>query len=87
MIPAVLFCSGRGDKTRTCDPMLPKHVRYQLRYTSIANEIITQVGAAAGELFNDLDPVDERNVEGLGPCSADDAEDRYESQHTVSSEI
>ena len=25
------FC--RGDRTRTCDPMLPKHVRYQLRYT------------------------------------------------------
>ena len=27
---------GRGDRIRTCDPMLPKHVRYQLRYTSIA---------------------------------------------------
>ena len=24
---------GRGGGTRTPDPMLPKHVRYQLRYT------------------------------------------------------
>ena len=24
---------SRGDRARTCDPMLPKHVRYQLRYT------------------------------------------------------
>ena len=26
---------GRGDKIRTCDLMLPKHARYQLRYTPI----------------------------------------------------
>jgi hypothetical protein len=25
--------SGRGDRIRTCDLMLPKHARYQLRYT------------------------------------------------------
>ena len=25
--------NGRGDKTRTCNLMLPKHARYQLRYT------------------------------------------------------
>jgi hypothetical protein len=24
--------NGRGGKTRTCDPSLPKRVRYQLRY-------------------------------------------------------
>ena len=34
---------GRGDKIRTCDPMLPKHVRYQLRYTSILTAVIISV--------------------------------------------
>ena len=29
------FHFGRGDRTRTCGPMVPNHVRYQLRYTSI----------------------------------------------------
>ena len=28
--------TGRGDRTRTCGPMVPNHVRYQLRYTSIS---------------------------------------------------
>ena len=36
------FC-GRGDRIRTCDPMLPKHVRYQLRYTSILTADIIYV--------------------------------------------
>ncbi len=34
---------GRGDRIRTCDPMLPKHVRYQLRYTSILTAVIIYV--------------------------------------------
>ncbi len=27
---------GRGDRTRTCDSLVPNQERYQLRYTSIA---------------------------------------------------
>ena len=42
LMPAV-YHSGRGDKTRTCDPMLPKHVRYQLRYTSLSTAVIIYV--------------------------------------------
>ena len=26
---------GRGDRTRTCDSLVPNQERYQLRYTSI----------------------------------------------------
>ena len=26
--------SGRGDRTRTCDSLVPNQERYQLRYTS-----------------------------------------------------
>ena len=29
-----LFC--RGDRTRTCDSLVPNQERYQLRYTSVA---------------------------------------------------
>ena len=27
---------GRGDRTRTCDSLVPNQERYQLRYTSVA---------------------------------------------------
>ena len=30
---------GRGDRTRTCDSLVPNQERYQLRYTSVANVI------------------------------------------------
>ena len=36
--PNVLVLSfriGRGDRTRTCDPLVPNQMRYQLRYTPI----------------------------------------------------
>ena len=39
-LSGTLTFSGRGDRIRTCDPMLPKHVRYQLRYTSMPTTII-----------------------------------------------
>ena len=29
------YLSGRGDRDRTCDLMVPNHARYQLRYASI----------------------------------------------------
>ena len=29
------FKRGRGDRTRTCDSLVPNQERYQLRYTSI----------------------------------------------------
>ena len=32
----VISTHGRGGGARTPDPMLPKHVRYQLRYTPLA---------------------------------------------------
>ena len=28
------FKGGRGDRTRTCDSLVPNQERYQLRYTS-----------------------------------------------------
>ncbi len=28
--------SSRGDRTRTCDSLVPNQERYQLRYTSVA---------------------------------------------------
>ena len=30
-----IFKGGRGDRTRTCDSLVPNQERYQLRYTSI----------------------------------------------------
>ena len=30
------FSFGRGDRTRTCDSLVPNQERYQLRYTSVA---------------------------------------------------
>ena len=32
--PQRLFSQGRGDRTRTCDSLVPNQERYQLRYTS-----------------------------------------------------
>ena len=32
VLPLTLMACGRDDRARTCDLMLPKHVRYQLRY-------------------------------------------------------
>ena len=33
MFPQFLLC--RGDRTRTCDSLVPNQERYQLRYTSV----------------------------------------------------
>ena len=33
--PQRLFSQGRGDRTRTCDSLVPNQERYQLRYTSL----------------------------------------------------
>ena len=35
VLPLTLMACGRDDRARTCDLMLPKHVRYQLRYIPI----------------------------------------------------
>ena len=32
------FTFGRGEETRTPDPMVPNHVRYQLRYTPFIHD-------------------------------------------------
>ena len=31
---------GRGEETRTPDPMVPNHVRYQLRYTPLTHDAL-----------------------------------------------
>ena len=36
--PQRLFSQGRGDRTRTCDSLVPNQERYQLRYTSVAHK-------------------------------------------------
>ena len=34
---------GRGDRTRTCDILLPKQARYQLRYTSMNGAVVREI--------------------------------------------
>ena len=29
----IMYQNRRGDMTRTCDPLVPNQMRYQLRYT------------------------------------------------------
>ena len=35
IISGLFFKGGRGDRTRTCDSLVPNQERYQLRYTSL----------------------------------------------------
>ena len=37
------YLCGRGDRTRTCDPLVPNQMRYQLRYTPLLLSTLTPV--------------------------------------------
>ena len=39
VLPLTLMACGRDDRARTCDLMLPKHVRYQLRHSPMADVV------------------------------------------------
>ena len=43
--------NGRGDRTRTYDLMLPKHARYQLRYTPIEVMVIGKCRGTVNSLY------------------------------------
>ena len=35
LFESAVHCESRGDRTRTCDSLVPNQERYQLRYTSV----------------------------------------------------
>jgi hypothetical protein len=51
--------NGRGDKIRTCDLMLPKHARYQLRYTPLRKRhpLLSSRGAMGQEKEHELSKI------------------------------
>ena len=46
----VLFYNGREDRTRTCDPLVPNQVHYQIVLLLDNNDIIPQIGAFATKI-------------------------------------
>ena len=46
------FKGGRGDRTRTCDSLVPNQERYQLRYTSFLRRFFLK-SAAKVHIFCD----------------------------------
>ena len=63
MKPLVGINGSRGDRTRTCDSLVPNQERYQLRYTS---EIFAD---AKVQTFSDTRKYFEVNYYLMMPCS------------------
>ena len=53
IINSTLKVDGRGEETRTPGPMVPNHVRYQLRYTpsQIDFDILYQIDYKVNKFF------------------------------------